>query len=58
MNNILKNLIPLYESRFGNLPEPKTFQQCYDQNDVSPSAEYTKLFAKVEEEISYCGLDY
>lgn len=57
-NTILKNLIPLYESSFGSLPESKNFRQCYDQNDVSPSTEYTKLFAKVEEEISCCGLDF
>ena len=60
VNEIVKVLIPKYESMLGNPPAGKSFQDCYDLEKLEPTQEWRDIYLKVKRELIELGvpLDY
>lgn len=55
-NEIVKQLLPKYETRLADPPAGKKFQDCYDVEAIEPCPEYVDLCGKVKDELNACGL--
>ena len=55
-NEIIKVLIPKYESMLGNAPAGKRFQDCYDLETLKPTKEWLDIYLKVKRELMNLGV--
>jgi methylamine--corrinoid protein Co-methyltransferase len=55
-NELVMNLISLYEEKLENPPLGRRFQECYDLATVQPSDEYNNIFNQVKKELEDLGL--
>jgi len=58
MNGILDRIISWYEKLYFNIPRGKTFQQCYDVNEIHPTEEYINVYDNALNILSNCGIDF
>ena len=58
VNELVKKVIPKYESKLFDAPLGKTFPECYDVKSTTPTAEYVELFKKIKAEFRDLGLEY
>lgn len=56
VNKILDQLVGMYENDYGNLPEDKTFQECYDISTITPTDEYVKVYEGARKKLEDLGL--
>ncbi|MDP7060832.1 MAG: monomethylamine:corrinoid methyltransferase [Candidatus Marinimicrobia bacterium] len=57
-NDIVKQLLNLYESRISDAPLGKRFDECYDMETVQPTQKYLDLYEGCKKKLSGFGLDY
>jgi len=55
-NEIVKVLIPKYESMLWNPPIGKSFRDCYDMNTLKPTQEWLNIYLKVKQELIELGV--
>ncbi len=58
VNKILENIISRYERQYTSLPPCKSFQECYDVDNLYPTDEYIKVYDDALNELSNCGIDF
>ncbi len=56
-NNILNNIVSIYERDFPHPPAGKRYQDCYDVKNVTPSHEYLKIYEKALVTLRKCGME-
>mgnify|MGYP006301793433 FL=1 len=56
VNKILEQLVGMYENDYGNLPEDKTFQECYDISTITPTDEYVKVYEGARKKLEDIGM--
>lgn len=56
VNEIVKVLIPKYESMLRDPPKGKSFRECYDLKTLTPTKEYLDLYLKVKRELIELGV--
>jgi methylamine--corrinoid protein Co-methyltransferase len=57
-NQLVKKILSKYENHIADAPLGKTFQECYDTKKVTPTEEYTKLYATVKSELVDLGVPF
>ena len=57
-NDVVKNILTLYESDIATAPEGKRFDECYDLDTVRPTQEYVDVYDRCKEKLRKLGLDY
>ena len=59
-NDLINLILEKYEPKLieGIREEGKTFQECYDQENITPSKEYTEIYERVKSELQNIGLDF
>jgi methylamine--corrinoid protein Co-methyltransferase len=57
-NEILKVLLPRYESKLEDPPLGKKFGECWDIHRKKPSEEYVSLYNNVRKELSDLGIRF
>lgn len=57
INNIINNIVSIYEKDFAHPPAGKRFQDCYDMKEVVPTTEYLRVYEKATNTLRKCGLD-
>jgi methylamine--corrinoid protein Co-methyltransferase len=55
-SEILKKLIPTYESILRTPHIGKSFQECYDLNTLEPLPEWFEIYLKVKKELIELGV--
>ena len=55
-NEIVKRILPKYESRLANPPLGKSFLECYDRVKLTPSKEWAEIYKHVRKEIIDFGI--
>jgi len=55
-NEIVKNLLKVYEDNLPSAPEGKPYQDCFDVDTSFPNAEYVELYEKMKRKISKMGV--
>lgn len=58
INHIVDNIVTLYEKNYLRAPTGKTFQECYNVNDLVPSDEYLDIYDGALQTLSECGIDF
>lgn len=56
VNVIIDKLLSLYEDSYANAPQGKTFWECYDVENLTPTREYLDIYEKAVKTIGECGL--
>ena len=56
-NELVKEILKLYEDRLGNPPLGKSFQECMDMTTLKPTEEHRKIYTKVREQLKNIGLE-
>lgn len=57
-NELVKELLNIYEDNIDNAPLGKKYQQCYDVNTGEPCQEYVDLYGQVKEDLRGMGFNY
>lgn len=57
-NNIIDRIIGEYEVNYYNPPKGKTFQECYDLDNIQPTDEYLDVYENALSKLSDCGIDF
>jgi methylamine--corrinoid protein Co-methyltransferase len=57
-NEMVKEILPRYESRMADPPLGKRFDECYDLETLQPTPEYLDLYGQCRETLRGIGLDY
>jgi len=57
VNEILDNLIKLYEGNYAKAPKGKRFQECYDVKSVKPTEEYIQVYDKAKATLASLGVE-
>lgn len=57
VNEILDEVVKMYESNFTNIPEGKRFQDCYDTKTMTPTAEHIEVYNRSIEKLRGLGLN-
>jgi hypothetical protein len=57
-NELALKIVNKYKNQIADAPLGKTFQECYDTKKVTPSEEYTKLYATVKDELRELGVPF
>ena len=57
-NKLAKKVINKYKNQIAEAPLGKTFPECYDARKVTPSEEYTRLYATVKAELRDMGVPF
>jgi methylamine--corrinoid protein Co-methyltransferase len=57
-NELVKQLLNMYENNIDNAPVGKKYQQCYDVNTGEPCQEYMDLYGQVKKELRGMGFNY
>ena len=57
-NELAKKILNKYKNHIADAPLGKMFQECYDARKVTPSEEYTKLYASVKAELQNIGVPF
>jgi len=57
-NEIVNNILKRYEPLYSNPPAGKTFQQCYDIENIAPTQEYLRIYDRALNTLSNCGIDF
>lgn len=55
-NEVLNNVVSIYEKWYKTAPKGKKFDECYDPVKVVPTEEYLQVYAKVMKTLEECGL--
>lgn len=58
VNEILNNLIALYEKDYKTAPKGKCFEECYDLQKLTPTQEYIDVYAEAVKILTGLGLTY
>ncbi len=58
VNQILDQLVALYEKNYKTAPKGKPFDQCYDVVNLAPTEEYLQVYDQAVRVLSGLGLDY
>jgi len=56
VNEILDNLIKMYEGNYATAPKGKRFQDCYDVKTITPTQEYIEVYDKAKEKLEDLGV--
>ncbi len=57
-NELVKELLTIYEDNIDNAPTGKRYQDCYDMDTAEPCHEYVDLYAEVKDELRGMGFKY
>jgi len=57
-NEIVKQVLALYESQMDDAPIGRRFDECYDLETLHPLDEYVDLYERCKEKLIGFGLDY
>ncbi len=57
-NELVKQLLNMYEDNIDNAPVGKKYQDCYDVNTGEPCQEYVDIYGQVKEELRGMGFNY
>lgn len=55
-NEIVKKILPKYETKLRNAPPGKSFLECYDPVKMRPSREWAEIYNSVRKEITDWGI--
>ncbi len=55
-NEIARCFIPKYEEQLRQRPDGKSFKECYDVEQLTPTAEWQRMYDEVREETIRAGL--
>jgi len=55
-NEIVKEILPKYESKLKNPPKGKNFLECYDPTTLKPSEEWATIYNRVRKELIDLGV--
>ena len=58
VNDIIDRILREYEPMYQNPPLGKSFQECYDVDNVRPTDEYLDVYEKALNKLSDCGIDF
>jgi methylamine--corrinoid protein Co-methyltransferase len=58
VNKIVESILSDYEPMYANPPMGKSFQECYDINEIEPTEEYLELFDHTLDVLSGHGIDF
>jgi len=58
VNEIVKNLLNLYEENLSSASEGKRYQDCYDVKSGLPQAEYLEFYHEIKKEIFEMGVPF
>ena len=58
VNEILDNLVALYEKNYKTAPKGKSFAECYDVQKLAPTQEYLDVYDEAVKILTDLGLDY
>jgi methylamine--corrinoid protein Co-methyltransferase len=56
VNDIVKNLLNLYEENLSSASEGKRYQDCFDVTSGLPKSEYLEFYNEIKKEISKMGV--
>jgi methylamine---corrinoid protein Co-methyltransferase len=54
-DNVIKQLLNRYESKLGDPPEGKKFEDCTDLKTLQPTAEWYEIYCNVAKELAEMG---
>lgn len=57
-NDMVKKILPKYETKLTEAPIGKTFPECYDVKRVTPRKDYVELYNKVKRELMDIGVPF
>lgn len=57
-NELVKQLLKMYEDNIDDAPIGKKYQECYDVNKGEPCQEYVDLYGQVKKELHEMGFNY
>lgn len=57
-NELVRELLPKYESRLDDAPVGKKYQDCYDVDTGEPCQQYVELYGEVKEELAAMGVKF
>jgi len=57
-NEIVKQVVPRYQNVLDTEPKGKRFDEAYDMHTLRPTAEWTRIYSEVKEEISGLGMPF
>ena len=58
VNSILDRIVKRYEPLYTKVPQGKTFQECYDIDNIQPTEEYVDIYDRTLNTLSNCGIDF
>ncbi len=58
VNDIVERILNKYEPFLNKPPLGKTFQECYDVDNIEPTEEYVQVYDKALDTLSGCGIDF
>lgn len=57
VNEVLDNIVSLYEKNYAKAPQGKRFQDCYNVRKVEPTDEYIDIYDGVLRTLLDCGIE-
>lgn len=57
LNEVIENLVSVYEKNYTNAPEGKSFRECYDVTTVKPTVEYLEVYGRAVDFLREAGLE-
>lgn len=57
-NELVKKILNKYKTQIADAPIGKLFQECYDTRKVTPTEEYSKLYATIKAELRDLGVPF
>ncbi len=58
VNEIVERILAKYEPMYSRPPAGKTFQECYDIENIEPTQEYLDIYDNALNTLSGCGIDF
>jgi len=58
VNQIVERILSEYERSYSDVPEGKTFRECYKVDDVEPTDEYLEIYEDVLSRLNELGIGF